>query len=372
MPSSPNRSSVVVWDIWVRLFHWLLVAAVLTAAYTGLFGAPKTLTIHLVAGSTIAALLFCRLLWGVLGGGYARLASFAYGPRTILAYLHGLRGGTSRRYLGHNPLGSIMVFALLGVLALIVTTGVITLGGQDKQGPLAAFTPFAVGWSIRGIHKLLALLVLAMVVFHLGGVLFESRHEHENLTAAMITGRKRPEPGLLPPQTRSSPKLALALIVIFGGIITAGVAALAALPGLGVPPATLDPDYDRECTSCHGAFHPSLLPLAAGQSILDDLKHHFGNDASLDPAIAARIRTYMAANSAEHWDTLPAVMFRQSVNPKDPRRITATGFWQRRHHDIPDAVFAGRRVNGRSSCDACHSDAATGRFAPQNIEIPAP
>ena len=49
------------------------------------------------------------------------------------------------RHLGHNPLGVMMVLALLAVLAAIGLPGVITLGGMLKQGPPQAFLSYLTG-----------------------------------------------------------------------------------------------------------------------------------------------------------------------------------------------------------------------------------
>ncbi len=370
-PAPPLRKpDVPVWDLGVRAFHWLLVASVATAGITGFFGARNALDVHLIAGAVLAALLLFRLVWGWLGGGYARFASFAFSPRTVIDYAKALRAGHGKRHLGHNPLGAMMVFALIGVLTLIVVTGVITLGGQDKQGPLAAFVSFAAGSLQRQVHKALALLLVAMVVAHLAGVVFESRAEAENLTAAMITGRKRGEPGRGPALAPAQPRRAAALVLGLGLATAAGVAGLAGIPAPGVPHAALDADYKEQCSACHMVYHPSLLPAASWQAILDHLGQHFGEDASLDPALVAKLRTYLTANSAEHWDTLPAVMLRRTIDATDPVRITATGFWRRMHGRLADRVFASHEVGHRSTCTACHSDAETGLFAPQNIEIP--
>jgi hypothetical protein len=131
-----------------------------------------------------------------------------------------------------------------------------------------------------------------------------------------------------------------------------------------------DPDYQRECTACHSAYSPSLLPAASWVWLTTHLDQHFGEDASLAPKIAGRIQTWLVANAAEHWDTLPAIRIRESIDPKQPARITASGFWQRMHRHISAATFANKAVGGRSNCWACHGDADSGMFSPQQIEIP--
>jgi hypothetical protein len=58
------------------------------------------------------------------------------------------------------------------------------------------------------------------------------------------------------------------------------------------------------------------------------------------------------------------------ANPDDPLRFTATRFWTRMHREIPASVFKSKAVGFKGACNACHSDAKTGLFAPQNIDIP--
>ena len=363
------EAGVPVWDLGVRLFHWLLVLSVTVAAVTGFFAQRSALDVHLIAGTAIAGLIGYRVVWGLLGGRYARFASFVFSPRATLAYARSVLAGRSGRYLGHNPLGAAMVFALLAVLAAIVLTGVVVLGGMVKQGPLAPFTPFAIGTATIGVHKLLSLLLVAMVAAHLGGVWHESRRERENLAEAMLTGAKH-GPAEPAAGVRAHMRAALAICLV-GGVLAAGtLTALADLPGLGVPTTRLDPDYARECGACHTAYSPGLLPAASWTGLMAHLDQHFGEDASLDAGLATRLRSWLVANAAEHWDTLPAVRIRQSIDPKDPARITASGFWQRMHRRIPAATFANKEVGSRGACNACHMDAASGRFAPQSIEIP--
>jgi cytochrome b len=363
----PAEASVPVWDRGIRLFHWMLLLAVTAAAVTGFILGSTWLRWHLIAGGTIAVLLLWRTVWGMLGGPFARFAGFAYPPRTVLDYL---RGGPRLRYLGHNPLGALMVFALLLVLAAILLSGAITLGGMLKQGPLRAFLTYATGRQVLGIHRLLAWLLLGMIAAHLGGVAFESWRERENLVRAMLTGRKSAAPAAVAvAPVRAAPRRAawLTLGVGFGG--AAVIAALAMLPGRGVPPATLDPEFAEQCGSCHLAFPPSLAPAATWNAILDHMDVHFGENTGLSPDLIAHLRIYLDANAAARWDTLPSWRLR-TPDPGGSLRITATPGWRRIHRGIPAATFAKPPIFNRSACEACHTDAATGLFAPQNIAVP--
>jgi cytochrome b len=368
---SPSAAPTVrVWDIGVRVFHWLLVAMVVVAALTGFILGRTTLAWHLGAGVAIMVAVAWRVVWGLLGPTYARFASFAYRPATVLASLCELRGRRPHRHLGHNPLGAMMVFALLAVLAAIGLTGVIALGGMLKQGPLRAFLSYSTGTQALDLHNLLAILLLAMVGAHLAGVAFESFRSRENLVAAMLTGDKPAHPPAEgAPLAPAHPRAALAIMLALLAASTTAIAALTALPGRGVPPATLDPVFALQCGACHLAFPPSLAPAVTWDGILADLKHHFGADATLSPEQVAQIRTWLDANAAGHWDTLPSHLLGVAAADRS-LRITDTPGWRRRHRDIAEVVFTAKPIYRRSNCAACHADAATGLFAPEDIAIP--
>ena len=364
--AAPETSGEVkVWDLPVRLFHWTLAASVAVACVAGFLLGASWLNLHLIAGSIIAVLILFRLIWGFTGSAYSRFSSFVFRPSEIIAHI---RGGVGRE-AGHNPLGALMVFALLAVLAAIVVSGAILLGGAFKQGPFKSLITFATAWPAREIHELLAYGILALVAGHLGGVIFESRRSGENLAASMVTGRKRN--GFAHALLRTQPKTLLALVatLLIGGGAVGGVYALSLKPPYGVPAFTANQAWAKECSACHIAFHPSLLPAASWSAMMDDLANHFGEDASLDAATTADIKTFLTANAAEGWDTLPANRLR-NVNPDKPLEITATRFWTFMHGDLPEALFKSKPVGAKQNCAACHADAATGLFAPQSIDIP--
>src|SRR3984957_6937316 len=159
-----------VWDLGVRVFHWLMVATVATALVTGLSGPRNLLNIHIAAGAAIGGLVAFRMLWGLMGSTYARFSSFPVHFTAINADLAGFVAGRRPRYRGHNPLGSLMALAILAILILSVMTGVVTLGGVDKQGPLAFVTSYNVGKATQRLHQALAYGLLALIGGHLLGV----------------------------------------------------------------------------------------------------------------------------------------------------------------------------------------------------------
>jgi cytochrome b len=359
-----------VWDPGIRVFHWLMVAAVTIALVSGLFGPRNLLNIHIAAGAAIGGLVVFRVVWGLTGSTYARFSSFPVHFAAINADLAGLVAGRRPRYRGHNPLGSLMALALLAVISLSVMTGVITLGGVDKQGPLAFAVTYVSGKAAQRLHLALAYSLLALIAGHLLGVAYESIRARTNLPLAMITGKKTTsatDHAARP--AKAKPLLAaLCVLILMAGAVRQ-IVALSARPGFGVPTGALDPIYAQECGSCHMAYSPSLAPGLRWIAIMDGLSNHFGEDAGLDPGLTSRIRAYLTMNAAEKWDTRAAHELQRS-NAQDPLRLTATPFWIRMHRGIPEGVFKSRAVGAKGACGQCHSDASTGRFDPQDIHIP--
>ncbi len=363
-------ATVSVWDLGVRVFHWSLLIAVFVAALTGFFGSPDSLGIHLAAGVTISFLVLFRVIWGFSGSTYARFRSFLFAPDAAIKRIKDMMAHRHVRYLGHNPLGAWMIFALLVTLLLIVSTGAVVLGGVFKQGPLAFTTSFATGRLVQEIHQIFAFGLLGLISLHMAGVVYETIIGKETLISAMITGKKPNISDVSQPRAvRAKPLVALVTFVAFGLGGTFGVASFAARPALGVPVAALDPLYAKECGACHFAYHPSMGTATLWDGILSHLDQHFGEDASLSEPIRAQLAAYLKENSSEHWDTRVAHVL-ATANPKEPLRFTATRFWTRMHREIPDKVFASKAVGFKGACNACHSDAKTGLFAPQNLEIP--
>jgi len=364
---------IQVWDLPVRLFHWLLVASVSTALTTELAAPESWMGVHIAAGTVVVLLLVFRLVWGVFGGEYSRIASFLYSPRRTFAHLRGLALRRPPHYLGHNPTGAVMIFALMAVLTGLVATGLVELGGEEKQGPLAGILSYALGNGVKPVHKVLAYAVIGMILFHVAGVLVEGALTRAPLIRAMFTGWK-PVDGDLPPESIEVPRAASpkAAALWFAAIVLPGLAVLALLwqlPPTGVLHPLREPLLDSECGACHRPFHPSLLPRASWAALMANLSDHFGEDASLPPDEVKRIGDCLQTYAAEAWDTEAAHRF-SVVSPDQPLRITETPYWRRKHAHIDPAVFARKEIGAKSNCGACHGDAATGRFDDQAIRIP--
>ena len=175
-----------VWDRLVRLNHWLLV---LTFAIIYLY--YRKFPTHAYAGYLVIILVIWRILWGFVGSRAARFSSFAFSPKAVLEYARDAMQGHASYHVSHNPMGSWMVFILLGMLLLNSIVGLILYSSGQQLGPFGASVPYAWEDCLIQVHKILGHLTAACVVGHLFGVLWAARLHRENYVVAMLTGHKR-------------------------------------------------------------------------------------------------------------------------------------------------------------------------------------
>lgn len=144
--------------------------------------------------------------------------------------------------------------------------------------------------------------------------------------------------------------------------------AMATLPGLtlaedepAVIAATPHPLYRQECAACHIAYPPGMLPADSWRRILGNLDHHFGTNASLDPASVKQLEGWLTAHAARAGRTA-------SAPPDD--RITRSSWFIATHDEVPAAAWRRASVKSASNCAACHTRADQGNFDERYVRIP--
>jgi cytochrome b len=170
-----------VWDLPIRLFHWLLAALI---AFSWWSVHHNHTDWHIWSGCAILTLLIFRLLWGFVGSSTARFSSFVRGPGSIAAYLRGRWSG-----IGHTPLGALSVIALLLAVSVQVALG---LFAEDEDGiymgPLSHLVSTDTSDKVRDIHELWFNVILGLTILHVVAIIFY-RWRGKHLTKPMITGR---------------------------------------------------------------------------------------------------------------------------------------------------------------------------------------
>jgi Ni,Fe-hydrogenase I cytochrome b subunit len=224
-----------VWGSGVRWFHWINVVSVLVLLGTGLvIYNGKTLglsadakilmkELHVWAGYLFALNLAWRIVQGFRGSHFARwraILPLGHGYLSELrAYLGSLRSGEPRHYLGHNPLGRLMVLLLFILLLAQAISGLVLAGTDLYYPPLggwiagwiapvcvdpASLLPGdksmvdATAWAeMRAFRKPFIIthvqvffVLMGAVVLHVAGVVFAEVRERSGLISAMFSGYK--------------------------------------------------------------------------------------------------------------------------------------------------------------------------------------
>lgn len=189
------------WDLPTRVFHWTLVALVVSAwvsfRFAETLGDP-TMFWHRLNGYAVLILVVWRLGWGVWGSSTSRFSAFVQKPQNAARYGLRIVRGEHPHYLGHNPLGAYMILALLAVLALQGILGLISEEhNQTTWGPLYFLVPEAMRGRVTALHgQVFYYGILVLVALHVTANLIYGLVMKDPLIRAMISGRK---PALSPP-----------------------------------------------------------------------------------------------------------------------------------------------------------------------------
>jgi len=177
--------TVRVWDLPLRLFHWLLLICVAGSLISVQI---KAMDWHGRFGLAVLGLLVFRLVWGLIGSTHARFWSFAPGPTSLVDYLRGRWHG-----LGHNPLGALSVFAILAVLLIQSITGLFADDVIAYTGPLRRAVTSATSSQLTSWHMRMEYVIYGLIALHLAAIAFHEWIKRERLVKPMITGDKQVE-----------------------------------------------------------------------------------------------------------------------------------------------------------------------------------
>jgi hypothetical protein len=131
--------------------------------------------------------------------------------------------------------------------------------------------------------------------------------------------------------------------------------------GKPIRPGQTSTKFQQECSSCHIAYAPGLLPAESWRKIMAGLDRHFGTDASLDARDNKEITDFLASNASNRWSAATA-----------PLRITESSWFRSKHdsHEISPEVWKSQQVKSPANCAACHRTAERGDFSERNIKMP--
>lgn len=191
-----SSHKVLIWDLPVRVIHWLLVICFFGAYLTSEIEELKIL--HFTLGYTLAALIVVRIVWGFIGTAHSKFINFVHGPKAVINYLQSVIHRKHTPDVGHNPAGALAILALLFAGLLVTFTGWSTLHQIFGE------------WT-EEVHEVLANVMLAIVCVHIFAVVGSSFLHKENLVKAMVTGQKKAADKDAIPGAK--PLLAIALLI---------------------------------------------------------------------------------------------------------------------------------------------------------------
>ena len=145
------------------------------------------------------------------------------------------------------------------------------------------------------------------------------------------------------------------------GLAVAALSTAHADGGRGMP-RDMPQAYVAECAACHTAYPPGLLPARSWQRVMTGLDKHYGTDASLDAATVKQLNTWLMANAGTYK--------RVAEEPPEDR-LTRSAWFERKHREVPSAVWKHASIKSAANCAACHTGADRGDFDDDNIRMPA-
>ena len=205
MSETTPKSVHLVWDIPVRLFHWLLVLCIAAQWFTAEQG-EDWLEWHFYIGYFTIGLIVYRIIWGFVGTRYAKFVDFIPSPKSLMAWLK----GTSNDYVGHPPLGALMVLFLLLVILLQGISGLFTTDDIFTDGPWREVLSSQMQDYADWLHGNLFTLIQIAAAIHIGAAFYYLLVKKSNLISPLITGNKR----VTADQGIPSSKLLTAVIVL--------------------------------------------------------------------------------------------------------------------------------------------------------------
>jgi len=139
----------------------------------------------------------------------------------------------------------------------------------------------------------------------------------------------------------------------------------------GVAPVTNEL-YARECSECHFAYQPGLLPARSWLKLMSNLGDHFGDNAELSPADTKILSKYLSDNAAETSNHKRSIKISRSIGRNEtPIRITDVDYIKRKHRELSRRhVIDNPEVGNLNKCEACHTRITEGSFSEREIKIP--
>ena len=181
-----QTSDLIIWDLPLRVFHWLLVLCVVASVASAKLGLTA---IHERSGLAVMALILFRIVWGFSGSQTARFSSFLKSPIYVWYSIQKLMLKQTDDLSGHSALGGYATIMLLTICIVMAVSGSFSTDDILYEGPFAHFAPDYIKLA-SSVHHMTENALFAVIVLHLLALFVYFWRLKKNLVPAMITGSR--------------------------------------------------------------------------------------------------------------------------------------------------------------------------------------
>jgi len=216
VPAEP-RQDVYVWELPVRITHWVTVISIGVLTVTGIYIAtPFVFTsgpavnqylmgtvrfIHFLTAFIFAVSVLFRIYWAFVGNRYSRWHQFLpvkvarrRNIRRMLGYYLFVRQEPLTE-VGHNPLAGMTYTVVFTLFLLQIITGFALYALPFERNSLWVLL---FGWitvtfgvqPVRLVHDIIMWLLLAFTIHHVYSAILIDFEEHSGLLSSIVTGFK--------------------------------------------------------------------------------------------------------------------------------------------------------------------------------------
>lgn len=211
VPFSVRLERLYIWELPVRLVHWVLFFSILILAATGYYiGHPffsgvlvmaKIRTVHLATSIAFTLAVLVRVYWAFAGNRYARWSELIPVTRRRLRSLlkstlfYSFLRREPEDYPGHNGLAGLTYAFLFGVYFVMITTGLamytVDAGPGSPMHVFAFLIPIFGGLQVAHlIHHIGMWVILIFIVAHVYFVVLYSTVERMGIFDSIFSGFK--------------------------------------------------------------------------------------------------------------------------------------------------------------------------------------
>jgi Ni/Fe-hydrogenase 1 B-type cytochrome subunit len=208
-----ERVRFYVWQVPVRLTHWVTAGCIVVLSLTGGYIADPFLLppggsvmttvrlIHIVAAFTLLASGLVRTIWLLTGNRYSRWSAFIPTSRRQATELfrqaafYAFLRKEIPKVLGHNQLAATAYLALFFLLLVETVTGFALdglVGAEPGATGFAWLRELFGAQALRLIHHATMWAILAIALFHVYSCVLVDHLERNGLLSSMVSGYKFP------------------------------------------------------------------------------------------------------------------------------------------------------------------------------------